>query len=91
MTINEKMYLVTADNDGVIIGVANTLMTARAFALTWLEQQYDPNEWEDILEQEGFKSKGDFWAHMLSKDNNPLWVRFDMEIKEVKVLDKLIG
>ena len=34
MTINEKMYLVTADDDTTIIGVATTEASARAIFFT---------------------------------------------------------
>ena len=79
MTINEKMYLVTADDDTTIIGVATTEASARAYALVWLDKQYTAEEWETILEDEDYASKED------------LWEKFSVDIQEIPVLDKLIG
>lgn len=90
MTINEKMYLVTADDDTTIIGVATTEVSARAYALAWLDNQYTAEEWETILEDEDYASKEDLWHDMMN-DMEDLWEKFSMDIQEIPVLDKLIG
>lgn len=90
MTINEKMYLVTADDDTTIIGVATTEASARAYALAWLDNQYTAEEWETILEDEGYASKEDLWHDMMNGMED-LWEKFSMDIQEIPVLDKLIG
>lgn len=89
MTINEKMYLVTAD-DTTIIGVATTEESARAYALAWLDNQYTAEEWETILEDEDYASKEDLWHDMMNGMED-LWEKFSIDIQEIPVLDKLIG
>ena len=90
MTINEKMYLVTADDDITIIGVATTEASARAYALAWLDKQYNAEEWEIILEEEDYASKEDLWHDMMNGMED-LWEKFSMDIQEIPVLDKFIG
>lgn len=90
MTINEKMYLVTADDDTTIIGVATTEASARAYALAWLDKQYTAEEWETILEDEDYASKEDLWHDMMNGMEDR-WEKFSMDIQEIPVLDKLIG
>lgn len=88
--MNEKMYLVTADDDTTVIGVATTELSARAHALVWLNKQYTEEEWETILEEEDYADKEDLWHDMMNGMED-LWEKFSMSIQEIPVLDKYIG
>lgn len=90
MTINERMYLVTADDDTTIVGVATTIMSARAHALVWLDKQYTKEEWKIILDDDDYISKEDLWHDMMNGMED-LWDEFEIRIREIPVLDKYIG
>lgn len=86
MTINKTMYLVTADDDTSIIGVATTEANARAYAILWIDRQYDAKEWKTILEDEGYACKEDLWSDMMNGMDD-LWEKFSIDIQEIPLLE----
>lgn len=86
MIDNKTMFLVTTDDNVTVIGVATTKTYAQAYALAWLDKQYNEGEWEAIFEEEGVQNKSEFVRKMLYGDK-ALWDTFDITIKEIPVLD----
>lgn len=75
-----KTYVVTADSREKIICVSDDLRLARGAGWDWLKKQYNPDNWQDILEDMGC-DEADVRHDML---HGALWEDFDMEIIEVE-------
>lgn len=82
--MEKKMILVldTDWNGADPIGVANTMESARRFAINWLDKQYDTGEWDTILEEDGYESKDDLFHDMLLGMGS-LWEEFNVKFKEI--------
>jgi hypothetical protein len=76
-----KSYVVMADNRENIICVSDDLRLARGAGWDWLKKQYNPDNWQDILEDMDYESESDLRHDMLL---GACWEDFDMEIIEVE-------
>lgn len=74
------MYLVMTNNREKIIGVSDTLRSAREAGWNWLKKQYTADEWQAILDWSE-KSEEETQNEMIAGIG---WEDFDMEIIEVK-------
>lgn len=78
------MFLVTADNREVIIGVSPSIEGARQAGWEWLQDKYTDDEWETILDKMGYGSNEDLYHDMMLGAE---WDGFAMEIKEISILN----
>ena len=76
-----KSYVVMADNREKIICVSDDLRLARGAGWDWLKKQYNPDNWQDILEDMDYESENDLRHDMLL---GACWEDFDMEFIEVE-------
>lgn len=60
-----KSYVVMADNREKIICVSDDLRLARGAGWDWLKKQYNPDNWQDILEDMDYESENDLRHDML--------------------------